>query len=162
MAQNVAAWISSIKLLPEVCERFLRVQIENRDFRNVIPTYDTPETFMYLDPPYVPTTRKSKQDYDFEMTIDDHKELVSIISSSKSMFMLSGYDNDIYRELESAGWEKHCFKTVCWGVGKTRNPKFRKKEALKKHGGRIECVWLSPNLIERLSGGQSCLILDKT
>ena len=162
MAHSVSAWWSAIELLPEISKRFLCVVIENRDFRDIICLYDTEETFMYLDPPYMPTTRKNKQDYDFEMTTDDHKELVNLILSSKSMFMLSGYDNDIYRELESAGWEKHCFKTVCRSIGRTKNSKFCGKGGIKEHGGRIECVWLSPNLIENLNGGQLCLTLDKT
>ena len=56
MAAAVSGWLSAIDMLPEIAQRLIRVQIECNDFRKVINTYDTQETFFYLDPPYVPDT----------------------------------------------------------------------------------------------------------
>ena len=40
MAGTVQRWLSIIELLPEICERLRRVQIECMDFRKFLPKYD--------------------------------------------------------------------------------------------------------------------------
>ena len=55
----VSKWLSIIKLLPQIHKRLIRVSIENDDFRKILWRYDTPNTFFYLDPPYVMNARKS-------------------------------------------------------------------------------------------------------
>jgi len=144
MSSAVSKWLNTIEMLPEICERLLRVQIECNDFRKVMETYDTPETFFYLDPPYVPDTRRAGQ-YRCEMSIDDHKDLVNILLKINGKAMLSGYDNEIYKPLEIAGWQKLSFEVVSSAAGKTRNSNLQGKGSAKKYQKRIECVWLSPN-----------------
>jgi len=148
MASCVSGWLSSIKMLPEISQRIIRVQIENLDFRKLIPLYDTTVTFMYLDPPYVHDTRKIQNFYSHEMTDDDHKKLVELILKSKSMFMLSGYNHPIYQPLEAAGWRRIDFQTACHAIGKTRNSKFLGSGSVLKYAPRTESVWLSPSTQE--------------
>jgi len=104
MTGAVSKWLSTLELLPDIHERLRNVRIENLDFREIIPLYDGPDTFFYLDPPYLPTTRKTSKMYDHEMSCQDHEELVNIILKTKGMVMLSGYQNDLYAELEKDGW----------------------------------------------------------
>ena len=113
------AWANTLRLLPEIHQRFSQVQVENRDFRKIIETYDLPDTFFYLDPPYVLETRRSGG-YAHEMSIDDHKALVDILLRIKGKAMLSGYAHEVYAPLESAGWHRKDFPTVCHAVGRTR------------------------------------------
>jgi len=144
MSETTSAWLGIIKMLPEINERLMQVQIEHDDFRNIIKRYDTEDTFFYLDPPYVPTTRRSGG-YAHEMSIEDHNELVDVLLQINGKAMLSGYDNEIYRQLEQNGWVKLTFDVVCHAAGKTRNSNLQGKGSAKKYQKRTECVWLSPN-----------------
>jgi DNA adenine methylase len=44
--------------------------------------------------------------YNYELTDNEHKELVGILLNIKGKAILSGYDNEIYNELIDNGWEK--------------------------------------------------------
>ncbi len=144
MAKNVSAYLSSIDLLPEVHERIMRVIIEHDDFRRIIPRYDTPETFFYCDPPYVPGTYSGRL-YQYEMTIEDHQDLVKILLNIKGMALLSGIPNPVYEPLELAGW-KRVDKVVQAKLWKraTRLYKDSPKET------RIDSLWISPNALAKL------------
>src|SRR5262245_60457083 len=76
VSQTVSRYLSAIESLPQIHARLMIVQIEHRDALDVINTYDSPETFFFLDPPYEPSTRRSGS-YLHEMTEDGHRELVS-------------------------------------------------------------------------------------
>ena len=145
MARRVSDWFSSIELLPEVSERFLRVQIEHNDFRKILKAYDTEETFFYLDPPYVLETRKCKA-YEHEMSLKDHEDLVDLLLHIKGKAMLSGYEHDVYLPLERAGWTKFLFKSKCYITGRTRGTKHLYNEEEKHKLERTECVWLNYNV----------------
>lgn len=55
------------------------------------------DTFIYADPPYVRSVRRSKTDiYDYEMTDDQHVQLTELLLSTQAMVMISGYENEIY------------------------------------------------------------------
>lgn len=71
----------------EVAERLRMVQIEHRPALEVIRRFDYQNVFMYLDPPYLLSTRAAKQ-YAHEMTDADHEELLQIITQSKAQIML--------------------------------------------------------------------------
>lgn len=56
-----------------------------------------PETLIYLDPPYLMETRKSKRAiYNHEMTDEDHQRLLDIILELGCMVMISGYFSQMY------------------------------------------------------------------
>lgn len=74
------------------------VQIEKMDALLLIERYNTPDALIYIDPPYVRSTRKSGALYSHEMTDEDQKRLLEIIVSSKAKIIISGYDNAMYNE----------------------------------------------------------------
>lgn len=104
IARTVTSYLSAIDLLPLLHYRFRRVQIENDDFRKIIPRYDTAETFFYLDPPYVKSTLRRMPPF-ASMSDQDHEELVELLLNIKGKALLSGYPNQIYKKLERAGWK---------------------------------------------------------
>ncbi len=107
MSQVVSAWKSNIdEELDKVIDKFRSIEVYNDDFRKCIKRFDSSDTIFYLDPPYIKSTRKSKEVYGNELTDDDHKELVEILLKIKGQAILSGYDNEIYKKLEENGWEK--------------------------------------------------------
>ena len=76
--------------------KFLAVtHVENMDFEDVIKKYDSPTTYIYLDPPYWKTENYySNHDFDRE----DHERLVKVLSEVKGKFSLSYYDFEILSE----------------------------------------------------------------
>ncbi len=81
------------------------VQIEHRDALQLIRQYNYPEVLMYLDPPYVRSTRKSGKLYRHEMDDAGHVELLELITASRAKIILSGYDCELYNHA-LAGWHK--------------------------------------------------------
>lgn len=138
---TVAGYLGAIERLPEIHERLRRAQIENRDFRDLIATYDRPSTFFYLDPPYVMSTRKNKA-YNHEMTDRDHQDLVEALLGLQGKAMLSGYANPLYKPLEEAGWQRHDFKAHCSSVARTRTTGLLGAGSCVEAGARTESVWV--------------------
>jgi len=147
MAASCSAWLSVIEELPLMHQRFMTVQIEHKDFRDLIRTYDTKDTFFYLDPPYVPETR-SWGKYKHDCTDKDHKDLVEILLNIKGKAMLSGYANRIYKRLEDEGWIRHDFETTCHAVGRTKQTGILGEGTAKEKHKRVESIWLSPNCLD--------------
>ena len=59
--------------------------IENLDFREAIKRYDSEKTVFYCDPPYVPT---AKEYYGKQFTVDDLRDLASMLTTIKGKFLL--------------------------------------------------------------------------
>lgn len=78
------------------------VQIENQDVFRLFERYDRDSVLMYLDPPYVLSTR-SKRIYKHEFTDADHIRLLKLCQTSKAKIIISGYKCDLYDEY-LAGW----------------------------------------------------------
>lgn len=98
MNEQAAAWLSAVEGLPDLHDRLKRVVIVHDDFEAVIDREDRPETFFYLDPPYVAETRVSRDAYDLEMSEEDHLRLLRCLSRIRGKFLLSGYPSPLYRE----------------------------------------------------------------
>lgn len=84
--------------------RLKSVQIENKPALELIRAFDHDNVLIYLDPPYVWSTRTRKQ-YRHEMSDRDHEELLETVLHSKAKVMLSGYDCELY-ENYLKGWRK--------------------------------------------------------
>lgn len=95
-------WNYLPEAIAETCERLKDAQIENKDAIELIRRYDDPDTLIYIDPPYLQDLRK-KNMYKYEYSLEQHKQLLSVIKQSKSMIIISGYDNDLYNN-ELEGW----------------------------------------------------------
>jgi len=63
--------------------------VENLDFEDVIRKYDSPTTYIYLDPPYW-KTENYYNNHDFDR--EDHERLANVLNSVQGKFSLSYYD----------------------------------------------------------------------
>jgi len=151
MTQRNSALLSIIDKLPEIHKRIQRVQIDKKDWLKCLETYTVntkwnyENSFIYLDPPYVKSTRKSGE-YDHELTEEDHKKLIKYLIENKKQnkFMLSGYDNEIYKELEKNGWKKICWDVACYAAGRTKiNGIQGEGITFTKKQRRTECIWIN-------------------
>jgi DNA adenine methylase len=95
---------------PEWVEHFLKItEVENMDFADVIAKYDSPTTYIYLDPPYW-KTENYYNNHDFDR--NDHERLANVLHGVKGKFSLSYYDFDLLHEWfpeETYRWEKKEF-----------------------------------------------------
>ncbi len=142
MAMKSRAWLSALELLPSIHERLMRVQIENRDFRKILESFDSIKTFFYLDPPYHKETRKDGR-YRFEMSRQDHRELIDRLLRIKGKVLLSGYRHIDYEPLEKGGWQRVDHETTCMAVGRTRCNGLLGKGSVRSKHSRIESLWLN-------------------
>jgi DNA adenine methylase len=107
MSGAVSRWLGSVDDLPDIAERLLRVQIENRPATDVIQLYDSSNTLFYCDPPYVHLTRGDNNSYGYEMTDNDHRELAKVLNSVIGRVAISNYQCKLMDELYPAPkWTK--------------------------------------------------------
>ena len=105
MADVVSGYLSAIdEHLPMIVERLRRVQIVQRDAVEVIRKWDSADTLIYCDPPYVASTRSSPDVYGSEMTNEQHEELIDSLLSCKGHVVLSGYASPMY-ESRLKSWQ---------------------------------------------------------
>lgn len=127
ISKSTSDYLSTIDSLEEYNQRLSNVIITNRDALELINKYDADDTFIYLDPPYVHSTRTSAR-YPHDMTDEQHIELLDLLLKCKSKILISGYDNDLYNTLVDNGWNKYNYEI------KTTDGKNRPKT-------KVETLW---------------------
>jgi DNA adenine methylase len=138
MNEQASAWMTCIEGLPAVHARLKRVVILNHDALKVIEQQDGPQTLFYLDPPYLHETRSTTGEYQYEMSDEQHRSLLKLLSGISGKFMLSGYHSDLYDNSAAMhGW--HCIEF------ELPNNAAGGKEKQRK----IECVWANFDLANK-------------
>ena len=127
---EVHCWNSALGNLDLVHERLQDVIIRCDEATTVIEAHDSADTLFYLDPPYIPSSRVSKNVYLCEMQEDDHKALAKICNNIKGKVMISGYPSDLYEELYEG-----------WRCEKKDAPNHSSHS--KKKDRMTECIWLN-------------------
>jgi len=120
MSGVVSRWLGSVKDLPEIAERLLRVQIENRPAVEVIGLYDSPRTLFYCDPPYPHQARGDSNAYAFEMSDREHEELASVLRKAKGKVAVSGYRCDLMDQLYRGWRSEESAEKKCHSVKQSR------------------------------------------
>jgi len=127
MSGVVSRWLGGVEQLDPICQRLLRVQIENRPAIDVIKLYDSPRALFYCDPPYVHETRGDSKAYKHEMTDEQHEELAETLNSVKGKVAFSNYECDLLARLyPEPYWRKTYSKPIT-----THSTK----------GKRVEVLW---------------------
>ena len=81
---------------PNWVDHFLKItDVENMDFQEVIEKYDSPSTYIYLDPPYW-KTENYYNNHDFDRK--DHERLANVLNQVQSKFSLSYYDFELLHQ----------------------------------------------------------------
>lgn len=117
----------------ESAARLKEAEIENTSAIELIKKYNQPECLLYVDPPYLLSTRKQRY-YNEEMTEEkEHEELIDVLKQHKGPVLLSGYDSELYNKL-LVGWNKREIKSQA--------------EQGKK---RVEVVWANYELSNQIT-----------
>lgn len=104
-AYAIKYWNELPESIAEMAVRLKNVQIENRPALELIKAYDYENVLMYLDPPYVFSTRAGRKQYRHEMEDQDHIEMLEKVTSIKAKVMISGYDCELY-DFYLGNWNK--------------------------------------------------------
>jgi len=129
---DLNAWQTIIEQLPLIAERVENATVLCEDFRNVIKIWDEENTLMYLDPPYLHSTRSENATkvYENELTVEDHMDLLQLAKNARGKVVISGYSSPLYnRTLKE------------WKV-KKKNVANHSSQT-KKKDRRLECIWMN-------------------
>lgn len=133
MSQETHKWLTKIGGLPQIVDRFRRVQIECRGYEWILSAYDGHKTLFYCDPPYDAELRSNRNDYEHDFTEDDHKKLHDMGLEIKGKIAVSGYDSEFMKEL---------YKDYHFYPGPRRKNSYSKKEVR-------ECIWTNYEVNKR-------------
>jgi len=138
-------WATWSETIPAFTRRLAGVLIENRDALEVLARMDHPDALMFVDPPYVHSTRSAiagrsvkTHGYRHEMDDEAHQALAGVLHDLQAMVVLSGYPSKLYESLY-AGWER-----------------FERRAMADSAKARTEVVWLNPACsaaLQRSRGG---------
>lgn len=129
---SMSDYLSSyVERMRHAAGRLAGVSLEARDALDVIADYGKhAEVLIYADPPYLGTTRSSRQ-YLVEMSHDaEHRDLAKALSECSATVVLSGYHSPLYDELY-AGWHVTEFDTYT-GQG---------NHGEQRNDRRVEVLW---------------------
>lgn len=103
---DVNAWENYLSSLEQYRDRLKNVTILNLSYKHTLNEYTN--SFFYMDPPYLPSTRVTKKAYKFDWDSKDHIEFLNLVKDKKNKVLISGYDSDIYNTALSEwyGWHK--------------------------------------------------------
>lgn len=141
---NVAGeWADLPDAIDLIVSRLQGVSIDQRPAIELVKRFNSSEALIYLDPPYLPATRSTKSrkpgeryhTYAFELSVDDHRELLAVARQSNAMIVISAYPDPLYDEL-LAGW-------TCRTISARAH----------RNSPRTEVLWINPAATEALSDG---------
>ncbi len=127
-------WANYWAQIEEFSDRLAGVTIESRPAIDVIAEYDQDGALFYVDPPYMPGTRRRgnqycrKGEYRHEMTEEDHAELLGALGNVRGSVVISGYPSELYNE-RLGDWRR-----------------ITRTAYADRAARRSEVLWLSPNI----------------
>ncbi len=106
------------RMAPAV-DRLQRVSLEHRPAAEIIEKYGTePSALLYVDPPYLGSTRANDRSYRVELISDaDHRALAEQLLACRAAVVLSGYPSPLYDDLYD-GWDRTEIATATGQGGK--------------------------------------------
>ena len=98
-------WNKVPERILEATKRLKDAEIENRSAFDLIKKYNRKDCLIYIDPPYLLSTRRQRY-YNVEMTEDEeHRELLVLLKSHLGPVIISGYDSKLYEDILH-GWNR--------------------------------------------------------
>lgn len=126
-SQHTSRYQTKINNLEQVAKRLHRIQFMNRDASEVIAKFEKEDTLQYWDPPYPANVRNGTGSYAFEMSEQDHIEILNLAINSSAYIAISSYANELYdNKLEN--WFRYDGREK--GTGATNNG-----------SKRVECLY---------------------
>jgi len=101
--------LNALDKMKAIHERLKGVEIDHLDFRRLIKNRDAPDTFMFLDPPYL-----DAEEYRLGIfTLHDHVELADMLRHATSKWLLTIGDHPKIRELYASFRVEEVTSALC-------------------------------------------------
>jgi DNA adenine methylase len=128
--QHGSGWDGAIADIPRMQQRLADVQLLNQDALTILADYSSPDTFCYLDPPYLFSSRDGKDKLFTHDLGEDaaHVTMAEVANASAAKIIISHYDCELYDELYN-GWKKVTKEVYVF--------------ASIKRQKRVECLWIN-------------------
>ncbi|WP_165362720.1 DNA adenine methylase [Promicromonospora panici] len=126
-----------VERMPAAARRLASVSLECLPALDVIAKYGAdPRALLYVDPPYLGTTRGTTSGYQHELKAEhEHRDLAAALLESRAAVVVSGYASPLYDELFD-GWHTASINAYS-GQG----------NASGAQGERTEVIWSNRPLI---------------
>lgn len=111
-------WNDLPEIITESCARLKEVQIERIDGVELIRRYNSSDTLIYCDPPYIPSLRKANM-YACEMNEAKHIEMLKAVVHSNAKIVISGYDSELYNSMLDGWYTDEIATTAQMGLHRT-------------------------------------------
>lgn len=97
-----------VERLGAAAARLHAVSLECMPALDVIVKYGAePDVLLYVDPPYLGSTRDERNNYRHELKADhEHRELAEALHAARAAVVISGYESDLYDRELYAGWDR--------------------------------------------------------
>lgn len=148
------SWHDVVSRLGRFHRRFRGVQVDHVDWSVALERYVGPTWLAYCDPPYVHSTRRCDDRYAHEMMDADHERFIAMALANPGMMIVSGYDNEIYRRLDDAGWARTEVNVACYAAAKTEATGLKGVGACDANQRRTEVIWRNNAAVVRLPQGE--------
>lgn len=99
---------------------------------------DCADALIYLDPPYVHSTRKGASDYEHEMDDQMHLDMLALVKDAKAHIIISGYASSLYDDFLD-DWHRIVWDDVISSAAVGKNGKGKDNGRAE----REEVVWLN-------------------
>ncbi|WKZ18906.1 MAG: DNA adenine methylase [Candidatus Jettenia sp. CY-1] len=103
-----------IDALDHIAKRLKGVVVENLDYADCVSEYDSESSLFFIDMPYLQAN--SRQYYEHSFTLENHKELRSLLNSIQGKAMFCHYEHPEIDKLYHR-WNKYTFQS-CKGSHK--------------------------------------------
>lgn len=128
-------WAQIPERIIATASRLKKAQIECIPAIELMRQFNRSNTLIYVDPPYLRSSRKNAALYRVEMGAEsEHLKLLEALREHRGPVILSGYDSDLYNQ-ELSGWEKRSMSA-----------------RVEKGLAATEVVWLNPVTATQLGG----------
>ena len=134
-----SVWTNKLDLKP-FFERIISTHISCEDAVVCLKNWNSPQSFAYIDPPYVNSNCGHYEGY----TEEQYKELIEFLDETwQGSFILSGYETGFEKEY----WEKISFETTCSAKGRTGYDRSKKHDESTQNRKRTETIWIRENVV---------------
>lgn len=123
---RVDNWNVKLNRLASISAKLRTFQIESKNALELIDKVDKPTSIIYVDPPYLFSTRHSGKRYLHEVDLEFHENLLDQLKGVNNAFVaISGYSSELYDDLLT-------------GFYRSTNKKIKLTISKKP---QIECLW---------------------